>query len=187
VARGVDGLVNMYEFAVLASVWRAHDPGDPAITDPNHPDHEYVTDPESPGYLPPEALALWEPDGERCNFSIVGQSQYAIDLADLAAFVEGAPWPLAGPRWQEGGSGEMMMFGGEGMQLGGPEAMAVDTHVVSEESKLKQVGDLVNIVGELESIWLTDPDIRQEIDSADWQRFMEVLYSDLVEVYMSTQ
>ena len=71
---------------------------------------------------------------------------------------------------------------GDSMLLGGFEAQAV-----SEPSALEQLGDLVNIVGQLETIWLDDPNIQQEIDSADWQEFMDVLYDNLLEVYLSTQ
>src|SRR5690554_502989 len=46
-----DGLVNLYEFAKFSRVWLAHDPNDPAIIDPQHPDHWYRTDPNSPGYV----------------------------------------------------------------------------------------------------------------------------------------
>jgi uncharacterized repeat protein (TIGR01451 family) len=182
----IDGQVNMYEFGVLASVWNAHDPEDPAITDPEHPDHEYVTDPESPGYIPPAALALWDPDGERCNFAVTGHSQYAIDLTDLAAFVEGAPWPLAGSWGQEGESGEMMMSGGSGTLglLSGFETTSLEVQALPYKSRLEQMGDLVTIIGQLETIWLDAPDVPEEIDAGDWQQFMEALYSKLVELYM---
>ena len=54
-----DGLINWGEFAYLASVWRAHDPNDPALTDPNNPRYEYVNDPN--GFAQPANLALWYP------------------------------------------------------------------------------------------------------------------------------
>lgn len=160
----------MYEFGVLASVWRAHDPEDP----------------QSAG-IPPETLAVWNSDAERCNFSVDAQSQYAIDLADLAAFVEGAPWPLAPRLRQVPGSEQMMILGGESMLLTELQALSLEGQAVQEQPALQQLGALVNIIGQLETIWLTDPDIQQEVDAADWQHLLEALYGDLLEAYMSTQ
>jgi hypothetical protein len=34
---------------------------------------------------------------------------------------------------------------------------------------------------------VADPNIQQEIDSTDWQEFMDALYDNLLEVYLSTQ
>ena len=175
-----DGVVNLHEFARFAAVWRAHDPNDPAILDPQHPDHEYLTDPNSPGYVSEEAMALWHP-GYEYNFSAMGSSQYAIDVADLAAFVEQAPWLWMACWLTEGEPMQQMMVMGEGMLLGGFEVQT------AEPSALEQLGDLVNIVGQLETIWLDDPNIQQEIDSTDWQEFMDALYDNLLEVYLSTQ
>jgi len=45
---------------------------------------------------------------------------------------------------------------------------------------------LANVIGPLESLWLTDPDIQQEIDAADWRQFMDVLYDHLVDLHMGT-
>jgi len=175
-----DGIVNFKEFGRFAAVWRAHDPNDPAILDPQHPDHAYLTDPNSPGYVSEEAMALWHP-GYAYNFAATGSSQYAIDVADLAAFVEQAPWLWMACWLTEGEPMQQMMVMGEGMLLGGFEEQT------AEPSALEQLGDLVNIVGQLETIWLDDPNIQQEIDSADWQEFMDALYDNLLEVYLSTQ
>jgi len=164
-----DGRVNLYEFGILASVWMAHNPADPQSAS-----------------VPPENLALWDSDAERCNFCVNGQSQYVIDVADLAAFVQGAPWPLEGPRLY--GGGDMMMFGGGDMQLSGFEVLALEAHAVPAKSTLEQqVGDLVYVVGELERLWLTDPGIQQEIDTTDWLLFMEALYGELIEACMNSR
>ncbi|HPD32695.1 MAG TPA: right-handed parallel beta-helix repeat-containing protein, partial [Phycisphaerae bacterium] len=177
-----DGIVNLREFGRFAAVWRAHDPNDPAVTDPNHPDHEYVTEPNSPGYVAPEAMALWYPDGYPYNFSATGPSQYAIDVADLAIFVEDAPW-LWMACWLT--EGELLEMGfGEESQMG---MMAFEAQPVEQEPAESQIKALVNLIGPLESLWLADPDIQQEIDSTDWQEFMDALYDNLLEVYLSTQ
>ena len=175
-----DGVVNLHEFGRFAAVWRAHDPNDPAILDPQHPDHEYLTDPNSPGYVSEEAMALWHP-GYAYNFAATGSSQYAIDVADLAAFVEQAPWLWMACWLTEGEPMQQMMVMGEGMLLGGFEVQT------AEPSALEQLGDLVSIVGQLEAIWLDDPNIQQEIDATQWQGFMDALYDNLLEVYLSTQ
>jgi len=173
-----DGIVNFHEFGRFAAVWRAHDPNDPAFIDPNHPDHEYVTEPNSPGYVAPEAMALWYPDGCLYNFSIAGSSLYCIDVADLAAFVEDPPW-LWMACWLEQGELLQMGFGEMGM-------MAFEVQPVEMESVESQMKRLVNVIGPLESLWLTDPDIQQEINAADWQQFMDALYDNLIDLYEGT-
>ncbi|MFY9398056.1 MAG: hypothetical protein WAR22_06825 [Desulfomonilia bacterium] len=62
-----------------------------------------------------------------------------------------------------------------------------EEQITTEPSAVEEMGDLVNIVGQLEDLWLTDPAIQQEIDSTDWQGFMDALYGNLLEVYLSTQ
>ena len=178
-----DGIVNFHEFARLAAVWGAHDPNDPAILDPQHPDHDYLTDPNSPGYVSEEAMALWYPDGYPYNFSAIGPSQYAIDIADLAVFADQAPWMWMACWLTEGESVQqmMIMMMGEGVLLAGFEEQA------AEPSALEQMRELVNILGQLETLWLADPNIQQEIDATDWQVFMDALYDNLLDVYLTTQ
>jgi hypothetical protein len=97
---------------------------------------------------------------------------------DLAVFVEDAPW-LWMACWLEQGELLQMGFGEMGM-------MAFEVQPVEMESVESQMQGLVNVIGPLESLWLTDPDIRQEIDAADWQQFMDALYGNLIELYMGT-
>ena len=73
----------------------------------------------------------------------------------------------------------MTLLGPSATLLGGFEAQAVS------EPALEQLGDLVNIVGQLETIWLDGPNIQQEIDSTVGR--MDALYDNLLEVYLSTQ
>ena len=87
-----DGRVNLNEFSKFSIYWLVHDPNDPAIVDPNHPDHAYLTEPNSPGYVTPASLARWYPDGHTYNYADTGPSQYRIDLADLMFWVEESPW-----------------------------------------------------------------------------------------------
>ncbi|HPP55267.1 MAG TPA: right-handed parallel beta-helix repeat-containing protein [Anaerohalosphaeraceae bacterium] len=87
-----DGLVNMYEFNGFSQNWLAHDPNDPAIVDPNNPNHDYVTDPNSPGYIDPSRCEHWYSSAYRYNLSTAGDSIYSIDVADLMVLVEDAPW-----------------------------------------------------------------------------------------------
>ena len=171
-----DGVVNLHEFGRFAAVWRAHDPNDPAILDPQHPDHEYLTDPNSPGYVSEEAMALWHP-GYEYNFSATGSSQYAIDIADLAAFVEQAPWMWMACWLQEQELMEMMCGGGST----GLSAVSLESPAIPENDIADQIDSLVRILGQLETIWLSDPEIQQEIDGKDWQDFVDTIYEDLVD------
>jgi hypothetical protein len=183
-----DGRVNMGEFARLARVWRAHDPDDPALGDPNHPHYEYVSDPNSPGYVRPESLALWSLDGYRYNLSDVGYSQYAIDLADLVILIERPEWLVWQACWREESVlGEMMTSGdGEESMTYDQSALTLEAQAVHEESTEDEVLDLARVIVRLEDIWLTDSEIQQEIDANNWQRFMEALYNSLSESYIGT-
>lgn len=175
-----DGRINWGEFAALASVWRAHDPNDPALTDPNNPRYEYVNDPN--GFAQPATLALWYPNAPKYNLSTTGYSEYAVDFADLVALIESEDWLVWQACWLQGGYSQMMPSGGESMLLGTFEAIAVDTPVPSERSSYKERLHLANIIWKLESLWLTDPDIQQHIDAADWQRFMDALHYNFLEL-----
>jgi uncharacterized repeat protein (TIGR01451 family) len=177
-----DGLVNWGDFAGLASVWRAHDPNDPALYDPNLPCYECLHDPNSPAFVTPGQLALWQRKATQCNVSTAGCSEYGIDLADLVALIESAEWLTWQACWLQGGYSQMMSGGGEGILSGGFEATAVEAYVLPEESSYQQRFDLANIIWKLESLWLTEPDMQQEIDSGDWQRFMEALYYNFLEL-----
>ena len=81
--------------------------------------------------------------------------------------------------WLEQGELLQMGFGEMGM-------MAFESQPVEVESVESQTQALVNVIGPLESLWLADPDIQQEIDAADWQQFMDALYGNLIELYMGT-
>jgi len=75
-----------------------------------------------------------------------------------------------------------MLLGGEGMFF----VEAFNEQVTSEPPAFKQIGELADIILKLEEIWLTDPAIQQEIDSSEWQGFMDALYYNLLDLYMST-
>jgi hypothetical protein len=63
----------------------------PCPTDPNHPDHTYVTDPNSPGYINPNQCEDWYV-AYQYNLSTDGNSAYSIDVADLLVFLDDSPW-----------------------------------------------------------------------------------------------
>jgi hypothetical protein len=181
-----DGRVNWGEFARLASVWRAHDPNDPALYDPNLPTYQYLHDPNSSAYVTAGQLQQWQRTATQCNISTVGCSEYAIDFADVVALIESEEWLTWQACWLQGGYSQMMSGGGESMLLGAFEAIAVDTPLLPQKASYEQRLDLANIIWKLESLWLTEPDIQQEIDSGDWQRFMEALYYNFFELQTGT-
>jgi uncharacterized repeat protein (TIGR01451 family) len=176
-----DGRADYGDFAAMATVWKAHDPNDPALYDPNEPCYECVHDPNSPAYVQPAHLALWFPNAPRFNISTIGCSEYAIDFSDMIALVDSPEWLVWQACWLEGGS--QMMLGGEGMFF----VAAFEEQVTTEPPAYKQIGELASIILQLEEIWLTDPAIHQEIDASDWQGFMTTLYDNLLDLYMSTQ
>jgi hypothetical protein len=172
-----DGRVDYGDFARLARVWRAHDPNDPALNDPDHPHYEYVNDPN--GHAGPANLALWYPNGDKYNLSTVGYSEHAIDFADVVALIESPEWLVWTACWRQ----EEMMLGGEESMLLEFETMTFETQMVQEKSALEQMGELVHIIVQLESLWLNEAAIQQEINAEDWQHFMEEIYDSLVELY----
>ncbi len=180
-----DGLVNLLEFARFSRVWLAHDPNDPAVSDPNHPDYEYHTaDPNGPGYVTPASIVAWYPDGHTFNYVATGSSQYRIDLADLIFFLEDAPW-LWTACWRTDLQPEMMMagFGGEQLQMFSAAKTVSAPPVVEQKSVQKQILGLAATIVSLEQLWLEEPDIQQQIDPEKWQRFMEAVYGHLLELH----
>ncbi len=182
-----DGLVNLVEFARFSRVWRAHDPNDPALTDPDHVDYEYRTDPNSPGYVTASSLAAWYPDGHTFNYVTTGHSQYAIDLADLIFFLEDAPW-LWTACWRTDLQPEMRMtgFGEESLLNSGFELHTFESQAISEKVTQEQVLELAMTIVQLENLWLEEPDVQQQIDADDWRRFMEAVYQSFHDIATET-
>jgi hypothetical protein len=110
-----DGSVNFGEFLLFAQDFNAHDPNDPAILDPNHPDHDYLTDPNGPGYINPSRFENWYTTAYRYNYANTGTSQYAIDAADLMELFNQWPW-LWTSCWKEAQTGSNPFdFNGDGL------------------------------------------------------------------------
>jgi len=129
---------------------------------------------------------LWYPNAPKYNLCTTGYSEYAIDFADVVALIESEDWLTWEACWLQGGYSQMMSGGGESMLLGGFEAMAIAIQAVPEKSSYPQRLDLANIIWKLEALWLIDPHMQQEIDAADWQRFMEALYYNFFELQTGT-
>ncbi len=192
--RNYNGLVNLHEFADFSRVWLAHDPNDPAVSDPNHSNYEYYTDPNNADYVTPSSLAAWYPDGVKFNYSTTGASEYTIDLADLMYWVDEAPW-LWRACWltetelleMTSGGGEMLLMGG-GFVIpaeAGIQSYSItetDTAEVQQKSVQEQMFDLATAIVFLEQIWLEDPQVQQEIDTQTWQDFMDALYQNLTDL-----
>ncbi len=185
---GADGLVNFREFAVLSRFFGAHDPNDPGLHDPNHPDYEYLTDPNSPGYVTQSSIALWYPDGYTFNYVNTGTSQYAVDLADVLYWADEAPWAwracwvnLEEMQIQQipGGGEEILLMGGDFMELESSQVVSEPT-LQPELSVQEQIVQLQESLVFLAQIWLEEPDLQQEINAEDWQAFMDAIYQNLV-------
>ena len=170
-----DGLVNLVEFAKLSRVWLAHDPNDPAIIDPNHLDHAYYTDPNSPGYITPAQLAAWYPDGHRFNVAAFGDSEYAIDLADLMVFLEDVPWLWVAcwrtDIWQQQAMAMMFMQ----PDTGEFESIAMRSSSAAEETKTAETVspevELATILRLLDQI-----DVFIDADGDDAEAWTELKY-----------
>ncbi len=178
-----DGLINLEEFARFSRFFGAHDPNDTALSDPNNPDYEYRTDPNSPGYVTSVQTALWYPDGHQFNFATQGLSAHAIDLADLIFFLEDAPWLWRACWYSED---LQTMSGGEQMQMLAMMETTAEPLVIEQKSVQEQMVDLASAIVFLEQIWLEDPLIQQEIDAQLWQEFMDAVCQNLVELQTGT-
>jgi len=167
-----DGLVNLYEFAKFSRAWLAHDPNDPAITDPNHLDHWYRTDPNSPGYVTDAQKAAWYPDGPLLNVIAFGDSEYRIDLADLMVFIEYSPWLWSAcwrtDIWHQQAMGMMLTQ----PEIGGQELLAVESQesiAVAEEASPEEERE--TILGLLEQI-----DVFIDVGGDDAEAWTELKY-----------
>ncbi len=169
-----DGMVNLYEFNGLSKAWLSHDPNDPVwLGDPNLAD--------------PNLSEGWYEWKYQYNYETTGASQYVIDLADLAAFVEDAPWlwqacwldleELQMQQMADGGE-EMLMMSGDFMALDSMQSLSVPAEPpLSVEDQIARLEDSLIF---LARIWLEEPDIQQQINPKDWQEFMGAVYQSLL-------
>jgi hypothetical protein len=166
-----DGVVNLQEYVNFSRAWLAHDPNDPAwIADPNLAD--------------PNLSEGWYEWKHKFNLDDTGDSAYRIDLADLLMFLEEAPW-LWTACWRTDLQPEMRMtgFGGEQMKsMDRVISAKAEIQTVQEKSTQEQILDLAFAVVQLETLWLEEPDIQQQINPEKWQRFMEAVYQNLYDL-----
>ena len=164
-----DGLVNLAEFSTFSRAWLSRSPyefGDPNLADPN-------------------AIANWNP---KCNLADTGSSQYVIDLADLAAFLEDWLWIACWRTdiWQiilE--QQQFVLSGPEGMMMI-PSSQVAGTTSQPEPTVAEQTAQLISIIVALEQLWL-DPEFQQEIDALTWQEFMGTLYQEAADLYLRAE
>jgi hypothetical protein len=155
---------------MFSRAWLAHDPNDPAwIADPNVADPNLSED--------------WYEWKHNCNLVTTGGSAYQVDLADFVVWVEDSPW-LWQACWRTDDllSELYAVSSGASMMLAGVETMSLETANVEEKSAIEQAVDLATILVQLEQLWQDDPQIQQEINSEDWNRFMESVYNSLSEL-----
>lgn len=157
-----DGIINLTEYHLFSQSWLSHDPDEPGLGDPNDAEN-------------------WNSE---CNFNDTGDSQYVIDVNDLAVFANNWLWRAC---WLDGGAWEMMGRGSggcEGMMMSMPmtEFLEPETLVKEPKSIEQQILDLEEIIKFLEEIWLEDTYIQEEIDPDDWKKFMDAVYDSLEEL-----
>jgi hypothetical protein len=173
-----DGLVNYNEFAGFSKAWMGHDPNDPLWADPN------VADPNLS-----EGWYEWK---YKYNVATSGESAYSIDLADVLYFAEEPPWlwracwlNLEEMQVQQMMSGDMMLLGEEKAMLFSAVA-ATSEPVVEEKTVQEQVLELASAIVFLEQIWLEEPDLQREITAEDWQKFMDAVYQNMIDLQTGT-
>jgi hypothetical protein len=175
----------MDEFNLFSKAWLSFDP---YVRDPNCPDREYYSEPNSPGYVPDERFVGWDP---RCNLDNTGTSQYTIDVADLTIFLEDSPW-LWIACWRTDirdmqQMGMMMMMAGGGYSS--PETILQSEPVLEETQSVQVVEPLVvqqveiipsaeTVQQEAESVEPEIPIEQQIAELEDAIQFLETLWDD---------
>ena len=175
-----DGVINYFEFAIFAAAWTSHDPNDP-VCDPNSNDYNpNAFDPNHTDYISPEQKEAW---GPYFNFDAAGDSQYVIDVADLAVFLDNWLWEAC---WHGNYSEVMYAMGGGGSaMMAMPASMSTATlqpAAIEEVSIADQIFELEDCIEFLEQVWLEDSYFQQEIDTDAWQEFMDAIYDSLTEL-----
>jgi hypothetical protein len=180
--RNADGLVNLHEFNLFSRAWLSHDPNDPAwLADPNLAD--------------PNLSEGWYEWKHICNLDATGDSAYSIDLADLMVFLEQVPWLWQAcwktdVYWAENSQPEMLMFAVQEDTLftrsRAVETASMDAVLAQQQAIRDQIGSLAKAVFFLEKLWLDEPEIQQQIGPDDWQQFMDVIYSSVLELQNGT-
>ncbi len=178
-----DGILNYEEFEYFSLAWLSHDPEDPAASDPNDPAYDPdLGDPNE-----------WD---ARCNLDSSGTSQYEIDLADLAEFIDNGSW-LWTACWKQSRMDRYEDMA-EAMEMGGSESMmmpmsmesfavgAVESEPESadltEEQLVKLVKGIYSIMSSLDESFQTDDLTQEEVDR--FIDFFGAILLDLKEEYL---
>ncbi len=189
-----DGLVNLIEFNFISRAWLSHAPNDPALTDPNYAMYSYYNDPNSVYYVSLMDKERWEPI---CNFVANGNSQYVIDATDLLMFIDADPnsstntdrwlWQACwlSEEWQAQQQSMIAMQPGS-QQQEMTAAMPMETDVaeipIPEKSIAQQLAETKEAAQWLEELWLTEPELQNEIDAASWKEFMDAVNESIKEL-----
>ncbi|MGH2270475.1 right-handed parallel beta-helix repeat-containing protein [Anaerohalosphaeraceae bacterium U12dextr] len=174
-----DGLVGLGDFGLFSWAWQSWDP---YVLDPNCPDHTYYTgDPASPQHVEAADCIHWN---ARCNWASTGTSQYTIDLADLLVWLDedwmwAACWrlDLMEQQSQMINATASLMSLEASLEEEWPAAILKD--VTLQKTTSEQIIELQNVALFLETLWLSDPQLQQDIDADAWDRFMNEINQSL--------
>ncbi len=178
-----DGVVNLVEFEKFSLAWMTYDPNNP-LCDPNHPNFE--SDPNSINFIS-------ETDKQRFNPVCDLDQDLDVDLDDLLVFVGDNPknwlWLACWRLDLQPEQLEMMMsmvpegeMFTQSLSVSSPSVEA--TTVIPEKPIREQILDLEDTIQFLEKLWLDDPSIQNEIDSTEWQQFIQKVYDSFSELKM---
>jgi len=174
-----DGIVGLGDFGLFSRAWVSWNP---YVLEPNCPDHTYYTgDPASPQYVEAADCVHWN---ARCNWASTGTSQYTIDLADLLMWLDedwmwAACWrlDLMEQQSQRINATASLMSLEASLEEEWPAAKSTD--VTLQKTSGEQIVELQNAALFLETLWLSDPQIQQDIDADAWNRFMNEIDQSL--------
>jgi hypothetical protein len=172
-----DGIVNFIELVRFSRAWITYDPNNP-LCDPNNPNYEH--DPNSINYIS-------QTDKERFDATCDLDNDLDVDLADLMIFTEDWLWVAC---WRDspsfgflyavsGMSNPTIPEGTVSVDSVSETTLAQSNYSLSTNSLRQQLFEAQDNLLWLETLWLNDPDVRQEIDKKAWQEFMDQVYDSI--------
>jgi hypothetical protein len=176
-----DGAVDLTELSLFASLWLSYDPQDPAWQFFNRD-----TSGTSQWNIDMKDLAwlsrYWtgsgiQPSGE---LTVEELGEQIVQLEESIAFFENL-W-LFDPEIRQQIDPEDWQAFMEALNYDLWEKTRFLYELRSGMGMLEQVLHLQETIAFFEDIWLTDPDIQQQISPEDWQAFMDTLYQQLDEL-----
>jgi hypothetical protein len=178
-----DGVVNFVEWVKFSHTWMTYDPNNP-LCDPNNPNYEH--DPNSINFIS-------QTDKERFDAVCDLDDDLDVDLDDMMMFAEDWLWVAC---WRDSQSlGFLYAISGMSNSVISEGTISIDSipetastqsiQDLSAKSLRQEIFETQETVNWLETLWLSNPDVRTIIDHKAWQNFMDQVYDGIRELEIS--